>query len=103
MAGASSIVLTVITELFDGMKSVSFPTTKAVLVMTPVDVGTTVRVMVAEVFAFRLPKAQATTPPDTPQLPWLGRAETKLTVGDNKFVRFKAVAVEGPALATVIL
>ena len=57
--------------------------TEAVLVMVPATVGrTTISTVAVTPFPI-VPRLHVTIPPDSPHDPWLGVAETKVTLGGS--------------------
>jgi len=67
-------------ELFPSLESGVDAVTEAVLVIIPGTVGST-RMSTVAVAPFPIPpRLHVTVPPDSPHDPWLGVAETKVTV-----------------------
>jgi len=96
-ADATTGVLTV-AVLFVGTGSVSFAATLAVFVRVPTAVGLTRIVTVACPEFASVPRLQLTV---AVQVPWLGVAETKVTLAGTASVKVTPVAGEGPLLVTV--
>ena len=71
----------------------------AVFVIVPAVDGRTTMVMVAEPPLFITPKLQ-TTVADPEHVPWLGVAETRVTLDGSTSVTTTPVAVSGPLLTT---
>jgi hypothetical protein len=76
--------------------------TLALLLMVPVAVGVTTIEIVALPGKARLPTLQVTVPADGVHEPWLGVAETNVTLPGKVSVTVTADAAVGPLLVTVI-
>jgi hypothetical protein len=90
-----------VAALFHSIGSASLPLTLTLLVIDPVVPGVTTIVTLAVPPLGKFPTSQATAPADGMQLPWLGVAETKVTLDGNVSVTVTRVAAEGPLLVTV--
>ena len=103
-ASLSTVVFTVL-ALLAGSGSLSLLVTLTVLliVVLLVEPGLMTIVTVALVLAAKLFISQFRNPPDLLQVPWLGRAERKLTPAGRVSVKIIPVAWEGPLLVTVIV
>jgi hypothetical protein len=78
--------------------------TLAVLPISPAIVVVTTTVIVAFAPFAKLPRLHVKTPPEgTPQVPWLGLAESNVTLAGNVSVTVTPVAELGPLLVTVIV
>ena len=85
--------------LFPGVGSVTLLATLAVFIIVPeiVTLVVTTIVMVAELPLLRLVRLQVTAPPASPQgPPWLGVAETKVTLMGRVSVTMTFAASDGP-------
>jgi len=86
--------------LFSGLGSNAVDETEAVLVIVPAALGFTTMSIVAEDPFVIVPRLHVTVPPDSVQEPWLGVAETNVTVGGNVSVTSTSEAASGPLLMT---
>ena len=75
--------------------------TVAVFVMEPACLGITAMSIVALPTLPRAPNSQVTTPESCTQVPWLGVAETNVTLVGNVSVTIIPAASSGPPLVTV--
>lgn len=81
--------------------SVAEEKTDAVLVMVPAESGLTTMSIVAVAPLPIVNRSHVTVPPDSTQLPWVGVAETNITLGGSWSMTVTPRAASGPLFVTV--
>src|SRR5437660_9399020 len=101
----ASTVVSSLVVLSAGFASCSFEVTEALLVIVPAALasGTTLIAMLELLPLASVPTWQVTVPDDSPQVPWDGVAETKLTPAGRVSVTVTPPAFAGPLLAAFTL
>jgi len=87
--------------LLMSLGSVVEAATETVLVINPAVLGvTTISIRAVAAFA-NVPRLQVAVPLNSEQVPWLGVAETKVTLGGSTSVTVTPEAASGPLFVTV--